>query len=80
MPRRGLVWFTIINRGTDVEGWAGQDKLLQLLLKQLRVAPALPALIPHPVSSNSGQLGASERNEILYRSAKEQSLLPPCRH
>jgi len=53
---RGLVWFTIINRGTDVEGLrAGQDKLLQL--QQLRVAPALPAaLIPHPVSSNSGQL------------------------
>lgn len=67
---RGLVWFTIINRGTDVEGLrAGQDKLLQRLLEQLRVAPALPAaLIPHPVSSNSGQLGASERNEILYRS------------
>ena len=67
---RGLVWFTIINRGADVEGFrAGQDQLLQRLVQQLRVAPTLPsALIPHPVSSNSGQLGASERNEILYKS------------
>lgn len=67
---RGLVWFTIINRGADVEGFrAGQDQLLQRLLQQLRVAPALPtALIPHPVGSNSGQLGAPERNEILYKS------------
>ena len=67
---RGLVWFTIMNRGADVEGFrAGQDQLLQRLVQQLRVAPALPTvLIPHPVSSNSGQLGAIDRNEILYKS------------
>ena len=67
---RGLVWFTIMNRGADVEGFrAGQDQLLQRLVQQLRVAPALPTvLIPHPVSSNSSQLGAIDRNEILYKS------------
>lgn len=63
---RGLVWFTIINRGADVEGFrAGQDRLLQRLLQQLQVAPVLPkALIPR--SSSSVQLGASERNQILF--------------
>jgi len=76
MPTRDrLVWFTIINRGADVEGFrAGQDQLLQRLVQQLRVAPALPTpLIPHPASSNSSQLGAPERNEILYKklAAKE---------
>ena len=67
---RGLVWFTIINRGTDVEGFrAGQDRLLQRLLQQLQVAPVLPTgLIPDTVSSSSDQLGASERNKIFYKS------------
>lgn len=64
---RGLVWFTIINRGTNVEGLRNrQDQLLQGLLQQLQVVTTLPAeLTPHPVSSNSVRLGASERNEIL---------------
>ncbi len=67
---RGLVWFAIINRGTDIEGLrAGQDQLLQRLLQQWLVAPAIPAsLTPHPVGSDSHQLGASERNEIVYKS------------
>jgi D-alanyl-D-alanine carboxypeptidase/D-alanyl-D-alanine-endopeptidase (penicillin-binding protein 4) len=67
---RGLVWFAIINRGTDIEGFrAGQDQLLQHLLKQWRVAPTIPAtLTPHPVGSNRTQLGAASRNEIFYKS------------
>ena len=67
---RGLVWFAIINRGTNLEGLrTGQDQLLQRLLQQWRVASVLPAaLIPHPFATNLGQLGASERNEIMYKS------------
>lgn len=67
---RGLVWFAIVNRGTDIEGLrAGQDQLLQRLLQQWLVAPAIPAaLTPQPVGSDSHQLGASERNEIVYKS------------
>lgn len=67
---RGLVWFTIINRGTDVEGFrVGQDQLLQRLLQQWRVPPTLPAaLTPHLVDSTSTQLGAVNRNEIHYKS------------
>ena len=66
---RGLVWFAIINRGSDVEGFrAKQDQLLQRLLQQWRVAPALPAtLIPQPLTSIPTQLGAAARNQILYK-------------
>ena len=66
---RGLVWFAIINRGSDLQGFrAGQDQLLQQLLRQWRVAPTLPAaLTPHPLDSSPVQLGAASRNEILYR-------------
>ena len=65
---RGLVWFAIINRGSDLQGFrAGQDQLLQQLLRQWRVAPTLPAaLASHPID-NPMQLGAASRNEILYR-------------
>jgi len=66
---RGLVWFAIVNRGTDVVGLrAKQDSLLQHLLHQWQVSPTLPAaLTPHSVGSNLTQLGASERNEIMYK-------------
>jgi serine-type D-Ala-D-Ala carboxypeptidase/endopeptidase (penicillin-binding protein 4) len=34
-PKRGRVWFTIINRGEDIEGFRnGQDALLQRLMRQ----------------------------------------------
>lgn len=67
---RGLVWFTIINRGPDVEGFrVRQDQLLQRLLQQWRVAPVLPAgLTPRLFDSTYTQLGAAHRNEILYKS------------
>lgn len=65
---RGLVWFAIINRGTDVERFrAGQDQLLQRLLQHWRVAPLLPAVTPHVRGSTPTQLGAASRNEILYK-------------
>jgi D-alanyl-D-alanine carboxypeptidase/D-alanyl-D-alanine-endopeptidase (penicillin-binding protein 4) len=66
---RGLVWFAIINRGTDILRLrAQQDELLQELLKQLKVAPTLPAAVswqkfPNPYSL----LGAPSRNQIVAR-------------
>ncbi len=65
---RGLVWFAIINRGTNIEGLrVRQDQLLQRLLKQWQVTATVPAAIA-PKSSNSTpiSLGAASRNEILY--------------
>lgn len=64
---RGLVWFAILNRGTDLVGLrAKQDSLLQHLWQKWK-SPVLPtALTPHPV--NTPQLGASERNEIVSKS------------
>lgn len=65
---RGLVWFAIINRGWDVAGFRSQqDQLLQRLLQQWQVAPAVPAtLLPHSPSSHP-PVGAADRNEILYK-------------
>lgn len=67
---RGLVWFAIVNRGTNLEGFrTKQDQLLQRLLQKWHVSPTLPAaLTSHSIDSNSAQLGAASRNEILYRS------------
>lgn len=65
---RGLVWFAIINRGTNVSGLrVGQDQFLQRLVQQLQVAPSLPtALIPHSAINTTPELGSASRNEILY--------------
>ncbi|MUL36749.1 D-alanyl-D-alanine carboxypeptidase [Gloeocapsopsis dulcis] len=65
---RGLVWFAIINRGTNVEGLrARQDQLLQRLLTQWQVASTTPAAItPKSLNSTPIPLGAASRNEILY--------------
>ncbi|MBW4687063.1 MAG: D-alanyl-D-alanine carboxypeptidase [Komarekiella atlantica HA4396-MV6] len=67
---RGLVWFAIINRGTNVSAFrTGQDNLLQRLVKQLQVAPSVPAAItPHSAINSLPQLGAGDRNDILFRS------------
>jgi D-alanyl-D-alanine carboxypeptidase/D-alanyl-D-alanine-endopeptidase (penicillin-binding protein 4) len=66
---RGLVWFAIINRGSDIERLrASQDQLLQRLVLQWQLAPIVPAAItPHPVNSTKTPLGAANRNEILYK-------------
>ncbi|GAA6618485.1 D-alanyl-D-alanine carboxypeptidase [Scytonema sp. NUACC26] len=65
---RGLVWFAIINRGYTVPAFrAGQDQLLQTLVKQLQVAPAIPAsLTPHTAIRALPQFGAANRNEMVY--------------
>jgi serine-type D-Ala-D-Ala carboxypeptidase/endopeptidase (penicillin-binding protein 4) len=65
---RGLVWFAIINRGTNVSAFrTGQDQLLQRLVQQLQVAPGVPAtLTPHVAINTIPQLGAASRNEMLY--------------
>ncbi|MEM7725234.1 MAG: D-alanyl-D-alanine carboxypeptidase [Cyanobacteria bacterium P01_A01_bin.45] len=60
---RGLVWFAIINRGTQV--WSlrkTQDKLLQTLEKQLQTANNPPTAIQKNVLP---KLGASSRNEVI---------------
>lgn len=66
---RGLVWFAIINRGSDVANLRSkQDQLLQRLSQQWQVAPALPAtLLPQSTSDTPPALGAANRNEILYK-------------
>ncbi|MBW4615982.1 MAG: D-alanyl-D-alanine carboxypeptidase [Desmonostoc vinosum HA7617-LM4] len=65
---RGLVWFAIINRGTNVWGFrTGQDQLLQRLVKQLQVPATIPTtLTPHSAINSVPLLGATNRNEILY--------------
>ncbi|BAY43940.1 peptidase S13, D-Ala-D-Ala carboxypeptidase C [Scytonema sp. HK-05] len=65
---RGLVWFAIINRGTNVSAFrTGQDQLLQRLSQQLQVAPSVPAtLTPHVAINTLPQFGAANRNEMLY--------------
>jgi serine-type D-Ala-D-Ala carboxypeptidase/endopeptidase (penicillin-binding protein 4) len=65
---RGLVWFAIINRGTNISAFrAGQDQLLQRLSQQLQVASGVPAsLAPHVAVNRLPQFGAASRNEMLY--------------
>jgi serine-type D-Ala-D-Ala carboxypeptidase/endopeptidase (penicillin-binding protein 4) len=67
---RGLVWFAIINRGTNVWGLrTEQDQLLQSVVKQLQLPPTVPVnLTPHSAINSLPQLGAANRNEILYKS------------
>ncbi|MBD2392511.1 D-alanyl-D-alanine carboxypeptidase [Aphanizomenon flos-aquae NRERC-008] len=65
---RGLVWFTIINRGGNVSAFrVQQDKLLQHLEKELEVATDIPdTLTPH-LDNSLPNFGAANRNEILYK-------------
>lgn len=67
---RGLVWFAIINRGTNVWGLrTGQDQLLQRVVQQLQLPPTVPtAITPHSAINSLPQLGAATRNEILFKS------------
>ncbi len=66
---RGLVWFAIINRGSEIERFRNeQDRLLQNLLKQLLVAPILPAALTPRLQEPNQPLGAAKRNEIMYKS------------
>jgi D-alanyl-D-alanine carboxypeptidase/D-alanyl-D-alanine-endopeptidase (penicillin-binding protein 4) len=64
---RGLVWFAIINRGTNVPGFRSeQDKFLQQLVTQLQVSPEVPTVLkPHSKTEPIPVFGAINRNEVL---------------
>ena len=66
---RGLVWFAIINRGSAIERFRNeQDRLLQSLSKQLQVDSVVPAaLTPNLEEVTTKALGATRRNEIMYK-------------
>lgn len=63
---RGLIWFAIINRGTDIEGLrVEQDRLLQTLVQKWgAVAEVPPAIAPY-ANDNDDYLGNESRNEML---------------
>lgn len=65
---RGLVWFTIINRGNDVLGLrAQQDQFLQKLVQQWGVTPPPAVIVPHAISVNvRSHLGDPKRIEIVF--------------
>jgi D-alanyl-D-alanine carboxypeptidase/D-alanyl-D-alanine-endopeptidase (penicillin-binding protein 4) len=63
---RGLVWFAIINRGTDWDSLrAQQDIFLQKLVQQWGTAPALPLAITPHIDGTRPALGAANRSDIL---------------
>jgi D-alanyl-D-alanine carboxypeptidase/D-alanyl-D-alanine-endopeptidase (penicillin-binding protein 4) len=65
---RGLVWFTIINRGGNISAFrAEQDKLLQNLEKELEVSTDIPPTLVPPKDNSLPNFGAANRNQILYR-------------
>ncbi|MEH2362705.1 D-alanyl-D-alanine carboxypeptidase [Nostoc sp.] len=66
---RGLVWFAILNRGTNPAGFRSeQDKLLQNLIKQLQLPQVVPSILtPHLAMNSLPQIGVDSRNEILFR-------------
>ena len=65
---RGLVWFAIINRGSNVPKLRKQqDQLLQNSLQQWGTAIDLPEdITPSPLMNRSeNQIGSPARNEIV---------------
>ncbi len=64
---RGLVWFTIINRGTDLEDLRQQqDNLLQALVNRWGAVTTRPvALSSVHTEAVAKRLGAVDRNEII---------------
>lgn len=65
---RGLLWFTIINRGTDLDGLrAGQDRLLQALTSQWGVPASLPIAVTPTTDRRTLTAGqdATRRSEIV---------------
>lgn len=62
---RGLVWFAIINRGTDWDALRlQQDLFLQQLVQQWGTAPRLPVAIAPHIDGDRPALGAANRSEI----------------
>ncbi|WP_299491428.1 D-alanyl-D-alanine carboxypeptidase [Acaryochloris sp. IP29b_bin.137] len=66
--KRGPVWFTLINRGENIDGFRQtQDRLLQQLTQALGAAPvAIPALRPSRVMPT---LGDPQRNHLRPQSS-----------
>ncbi|MEG4404345.1 D-alanyl-D-alanine carboxypeptidase [Microcoleus sp. MON2_D5] len=63
---RGLVWFAIINRGTDWDSLrAQQDIFLQKLVQQWGTASILPLAITPHIDGARPALGAANRSDIL---------------
>ncbi len=61
----GLVWFTLINRGTNWERLRReQDVFLQQIIQRLGAAAVPPSLSYH-IDGNRLGLGAKERNEVV---------------
>ncbi|MCL6433941.1 MAG: D-alanyl-D-alanine carboxypeptidase [Leptolyngbyaceae cyanobacterium HOT.MB2.61] len=70
---RGLVWFAIINRGTNLDSLRDQqDALLQSLVSQWGTARSVPVAIAPTISARttSASLGDTSRNQAV-RSAVE---------
>ncbi|MBE9257348.1 MULTISPECIES: D-alanyl-D-alanine carboxypeptidase [Aphanizomenonaceae] len=65
---RGLVWFTIINRGGNVSAFrVQQDKLLQTLEKELEVSTDTPDPVTPRLDNSLPNFGAANRNQVLYK-------------
>lgn len=63
---RGLVWFAIINRGTDWDSLREQqDIFLQKLVQQWGTASILPVAITPHIDGARPALGAANRSDIL---------------
>lgn len=63
--KQGLVWFSLINRGTDWDGLREQqDLLLQEIVTTWGAVPGTPAAI-QPHISDRPRLGATQRNIII---------------
>jgi D-alanyl-D-alanine carboxypeptidase/D-alanyl-D-alanine-endopeptidase (penicillin-binding protein 4) len=63
---RGLVWFSIINRGTNLEGLREQqDELLQTLVSQWGTSPSVPIAIAPTTTARvaAASLGSANRNQ-----------------
>jgi D-alanyl-D-alanine carboxypeptidase/D-alanyl-D-alanine-endopeptidase (penicillin-binding protein 4) len=68
LPTRqyGLVWFTIVNRGTDWDTLRDeQDLFLHKLINKWGVTPTLPLAITPHINGNQPALGAANRNEMI---------------
>ena len=65
---RGLIWFVIMNRGSDLDGLRNQqDQLLQGLTRQWGSVTSMPlAIAPRrPIDPSSALSNLSDRNEVL---------------
>jgi len=65
---QGLVWFAIINGGTNIEAFrVEQDRLLQRLSNQFGPMPTAPTTLARQTRSEHDRIGDETRNEILLQ-------------